>query len=69
MWNMKAGSKTYLFMAVGGAFVSLVSLAALLSGQGDVFDILRGIVFTFLSAEGFVSYLRLKGKTNFHFIS
>ena len=66
---MKAGSKTYLALGITGAFVSMLRLAELLSGQGDVFDILAAIFFTVLSAEGFVSYLRLKGKTKFHFIS
>jgi hypothetical protein len=67
--KVKAGSRTYLFLGVGGAFVSLVNLAELLSGQGGLLDILAACVFTILSAEGFVSYLRMKGKTKFHFIS
>jgi hypothetical protein len=66
---MRAGSKTYLFLGIAGAFASLLDLAELLSGQGDLIDILEAIVFPFLSAEGFVSYLRMKGKTQFHFIS
>jgi hypothetical protein len=66
---MKAGAKTYLFLGIVGAFASLLNLAELLSGQGDLIDILAACVFTILSAEGFVSYLRMKGKTKFHFIS
>ena len=66
---MKAGSKTYLLWGIGGAFVFLLNLAELLSGQGDLIDILEAIVFFLLSAEGFISYLRMKGKTQFHFIS
>ena len=66
---MKAGSKTYLLMGIGGVLVFLLNLAELLSGQGDLLDILAACVFTILSAEGFVSYLRMKGKTKFHFIS
>jgi len=66
---MKAGSKTYLLMGIGGGFVFLLNLAELLSGQGDLIDILEAIVFFLLSAEGFISYLRMKGKTQFHFIS
>jgi len=66
---MKAGSKTYLFLGIVGAFASLMNLAELLSGHGDLLDILEAIVFPILSAEGFVSYLRMKGKTKFHFIS
>ena len=66
---MKAGSKTYLFLGIGGVFVFLLNLAELLSGQGDLLDILEAIVFLLLSVEGFASYLRMKGKTQFHFIS
>jgi hypothetical protein len=66
---MKAGPKTYLWLGIVGIFIFLVNLAELLSGQGDLIDILEAIVFLFLSAEGFVSYLRMKGKTQFHFIS
>jgi hypothetical protein len=66
---MRAGSKTYLFLGIVGAFASLLRLAELLGGQGDLLDILAACVFTILSAEGFVSYLRMKGKTKFHFIS
>ena len=66
---MKAGSKTYLFLGIVGAFASLTNIAELLSGHGDLIDMLAACVFTILSAEGFVSYLRMKGKTNFHFIS
>ena len=66
---MKAGSKTYLFLGIGGAFVSLMNLAKLLSGQGNLIDVLALVFFTLLSAEGFVSYLRIKGKTEFHLIS
>ena len=66
---MKAGPKTYLFLGIAGAFVFLMNLAELLSGQGDLLDILEAIFFLLFSAEGFVSYLRIKGKTQFHFIS
>jgi uncharacterized membrane protein YiaA len=66
---MKAGAKTYLFVGIVGASVSLMNIAVLLSGRGDLIDILAACVFTILSAEGFVSYLRMKGKTKFHFIS
>jgi len=66
---MKAGAKTYLFLGIVGAFASLMNLAELLSGQGGLLDILAACVFTLLSTEGFVSYLRMKGKTKFHFIS
>jgi len=66
---MKAGSKTYLLMGIGGVLVFLLNLAELLSGQGDLIDIFEAIFFLLFSAEGFVSYLRLKGKTQFHFIS
>ena len=66
---MKAGAKTYLFLGIVGFFVLLLNLAELLSGQGDLIDILEAIFFLFLSAESFVSYLRMKGKTQFHFIS
>jgi len=57
---MKAGLKTQLLLGIGGAFVSLMNLAELLSGQGDLIDILEMIFFLLLSAEGFVSYLRMK---------
>ncbi len=66
---MKAGSKTYLFLGIVGAFVSLMNLAKLLSGQGNLIDVLALVFFIILSAEGFVSYLRIKGKTEFHLIS
>ncbi len=66
---MKAGPKTYLFLGIAGAFAFLMNLAELLSGQGDLFDILEAIFFVLLSVEGFVSFLRMKGKTQFHFIS
>lgn len=66
---MKAGLKTYLFLGIGGAFVSLMNVVELLSGQGDLIDILEMICFVLLSAEGFVSYLRMKGKTQFHLLS
>jgi hypothetical protein len=66
---MKAGPKTHLFLGVVGGFVFLLNLAELLSGQGGLIDILEAIVFLLLSTEGFVSYLRMKGKTQFHFIS
>jgi hypothetical protein len=66
---MKAGPKTYLLLGIGGFFIFLMNLAELLSGQGDLIDILEAIFFLLLSAEGFVSYLRTKGKTQFHFIS
>ena len=66
---MKAGSKTYLFLGIGGGFVSLMNLAKLLSGQGNLIDVFALIFFIILSAEGFVSYLRIKGKTEFHLIS
>jgi hypothetical protein len=66
---MKAGAKTYLFLGIVGFFVFLLNLAELLSGQGDIIDILEAIFFLAISAEGFVSYLRMKGKTQFHFIS
>jgi len=66
---MKAGSKTYLFLGIAGGFVSVVNLAKLLSGRGDLIDVLVLFVFTILSAEGFVSYLRTKGKAEFHLIS
>ena len=66
---MKAGSKTYLLLGIGGGFVSLMNLAKLLSGQGNLIDVLALIFFIILSAEGFVSYLRIKGKTEFHLIS
>jgi hypothetical protein len=56
-------------LGIVGAFASLLRLAELLGGQGDLLDILAACVFTILSAEGFVSYLRMKGKTKFHFIS
>jgi len=66
---VKAGSKTYLFLGIGGAFVSLMNLAKSLSGQGNLIDVLTLVFFILLSAEGFVSYLRIKGKTEFHLIS
>ena len=66
---MKAGSKTYLFSGITGGFVSVVNLAKLLSGQGNLIDVLALVFFTILSAEGFVSYLRIKGKTEFHLLS
>jgi len=66
---MKAGAKTYLFLGTVGFFVFLLNLAELLSGQGDLIDILEATFFLVLSIEGFVSYLRMKGKTQFHFIS
>jgi hypothetical protein len=66
---MKAGSKTCLFLGIAGGFVSVVNFAKLLSGQGNLIDVLALVFFTILSAEGFVSYFRIKGKTEFHFIS
>jgi membrane-associated phospholipid phosphatase len=66
---MKAGSKTYLFVGIAGGFVSVVNLAELLSGQGNLIDVLALVFFAILSAEGFISYLRIKGKTEFHLIS
>jgi hypothetical protein len=66
---MKAGSKTYLFLGIAGGFVSVVNLGKLLSGQGNLIDVLALVFFMILSAEGFVSYLRIKGKTEFHLIS
>jgi len=66
---MKAGPKTYLLLGIGGVSIFLLNLAEWLSGQGDLIDILEAIFFLLLSAEGFVSYLRMKGKTQFHFIS
>ena len=66
---MKAWAKTYLFLGIVGFFVFLLNLAELLSGQGDLIDILEAIFFLVISTEGFVSYLRMKGKTQFHFIS
>jgi len=66
---MRAGSTTYLLLGIGGAFVTLMNLGRLLSSQGDIFDIFGACFFTLVSVEGFVSYLRIKGKTEFHFIS
>jgi hypothetical protein len=66
---MKAGAKTYLLLGIVGVFVFLLNLAELLSGQGDLIDILEAVFFLLFSAEGFVTYLRMKGKTQFHFIS
>jgi hypothetical protein len=66
---MKAGPKTYLLWGFIGLFIFLMNLAELLSGQGDLIDVLETVVFAILSAEGFVSYLRMKGKTQFHFLS
>jgi hypothetical protein len=66
---MKAGAKTYLFLGIVGAFASLLNIVVLLSGRGGLLDILAACVFAVLSAEGFVSYLRMRGKTTFHFIS
>ncbi len=66
---MKAGAKTHLLRGIGGAFIFLLNLAELLSRQGDLIDILEAVFFLVLSIEGFVSYLRIKGKTQFHFIS
>ncbi len=66
---MKAGSKTYMFLGIAAGFVSVVNLANLLSGRGNPIDVLVLVVFTILSAEGFVSYLRIKGKTESHLIS
>jgi len=51
---MKAGAKTYLFLGIVGFFVFLLNLAELLSGQGDLIDILEAIFFLVLSAEGFL---------------
>jgi len=34
-----------------------------------MFDVLEAICFLIFSVEGFVSYLRMTGKTQFHFIS
>jgi hypothetical protein len=69
MWEDESWVNDILIMGIGGAFVSIVNLAELLSGQGNLLDILVACFFTILSAEGFVSYLRMKGKTKFHFIS
>ena len=66
---MKGGSKTNFFLGVGGALIFLMHLVELLGGQGDLIDILAAIFFLLLSIDGFVSYLRIKGKTHFHFIS
>jgi hypothetical protein len=66
---MKAGAKTYLLWGFGGASIFLLNLAELLSDQGDLIDILEAVFFLVLFAEGFVSYLRMKAKTQFHFIS
>jgi len=66
---MKAGPKTYLLLGIGGVFIFLLNVAEWLSGQGDLIDIFEAIFFLLLSGEGFVSYLRMKGKTQFHFIS
>lgn len=66
---MKAGPKTYLFLGVVGAVVFLLNVAELLSSQGDLLDVLEAIVFLVFSVEGFVSYFRMKGRTQFHFIS
>jgi hypothetical protein len=65
---MKAGSKTHRFLGIGGALVSLMTLAKLLSGQRNLVDVLALVFFVLLSAEGFVSYLRMKGKAEFHLI-
>jgi len=40
---MKAGPKTYLFLGIVGFFVFWLNLAELLSGQGDLIDILEAI--------------------------
>jgi len=66
---MKAGAKTNLFMGIMGFVVFLLNLAELLSGQGHPINILAAIFFLVMSIEGFISYLRMKGKTQFHFIS
>ena len=65
---MKRGAKYYLFMGIAG-LVFLINLAELLIGQGYWLNILAVIFFLVISVEGFVSYLRIKGKTQFHFIS
>ena len=54
---MRAGSKRYLLLGIGGLFIFLLNLAELLSGQGDLIDILEAIFFLLLSAWGLVSYL------------
>jgi len=66
---MTAGAKTYLFFGIAGAFIFFTNLIELLTGQGDLFDVLEAICFLLFSVEGFVSYLRMKRKTQFHFIS
>jgi len=65
---MKAGVKTHLFLGLGGAFIFLMKLIVLLSGQGDLMDILVAIFFFLMSADGFIAYGRMKGKTQLHFI-
>jgi len=66
---MKVRPKTYLLGGYIGLFIFLMNLAELLSGQGDLIDVLEAVVFAILSADGFVAYLRMKGKTQFHFLS
>jgi len=66
---MKAGLKTHLFLGIVGASVFLMNLIVLLRGQGDLIDILEAVIFAILSADGFISYVRMKGKTQLHFIS
>jgi uncharacterized membrane protein len=66
---MKRGAKYYLFQGIAGLAAFLINLAILLIGQGYWLNILAVIFFLVISVEGFVSYLRIKGKTQFHFIS
>jgi hypothetical protein len=66
---MKVGLKKYLFLGIVGAFIFLINLIELLIGQGDQFDVLEAFFFLLFSAENFITYFRVKGKTQFHFIS
>jgi hypothetical protein len=66
---MKRGAKYYIFMGIAGFVVFLINLAELLIGQGYWLDILIAIFFLLVSIDSFVSYLRLKGKAQLHFIS
>jgi hypothetical protein len=66
---MKRGAKYYLFMGIAGLVVFLINLAELLIGQGYWLNILAAIFFLVVSFDGFISYLRMKGKTQFHLIS
>jgi len=49
---MKAGSETCLTLGIAGAFLSLMRLAELLSGRGDIFDILGAVFFAFFRLNG-----------------